>query len=320
MNQTTNPINKDLVFNALGVTEMAAMKSAPFIGYGDEKASDQAAVQAMREAFKELPIHGVIVIGEGERDKAPMLYIGEKVGKGGKEDPEVDIAVDPLEGTTICAKGGSGAISVLAMAKRDHFLHAPDVYMEKIACGPRARGLIDLDVSPEENIERVSQALGKTPSDLRVIVLDRSRHKELIKKIRKTKARIILIGDGDVSAGIFTCLENSEVDLLLGTGGAPEGVITAAALKCMGGDFVGRLFFQSEEEEKRAYKMGIQDLNKVYKRDELAQGDVLFSATGVTSGPLLKGICQHKNQVCTDSLVMSSKEKTFWKIKTTHQL
>lgn len=311
--------------NFLAVTELAAFSCWPFIGKGKEKEADKAAVDAMRRALKALDLYGVVVIGEGERDKAPMLYIGEEVGQWKQEEAQgrlqVDVALDPLEGTTICAKGGSGALSVLAVGKRGHFLHAPDVYMEKIACGPKARGAISFDFSVEENIQKVGEALCKSPSDMNVIVLDRPRHQNLIKKIRRTEARIQLIGDGDVSAGLLTCVASSGVDLLLGTGGAPEGVLTAAALKCLGGDFMGRLCFQNQEEEERAHKMGIQDLNKTYKRDELVKGEVIFSATGVTDGPLLTGLKKIGNEKFqTHSLLISSQAPSLRKIKTEFSL
>ena len=233
-------MDRNLALEFVRITEAAALSSARFMGRGDEKSADQAAVDAMRKAFDSVHVDGTVVIGEGERDEAPMLFIGERVGKKGSE-MQIDIALDPLEGTTICARGGVGSISVIAAAGRGNFLHAPDTYMEKIACGPRARGHISLDKAPEENVRRVAEVLNKLVSDVTVVILDRPRHEALISSVRKTGARIRLIDDGDVSAGIATCWDETGIDLLMGIGGAPEGVITAAALKCMGGDFQGRL-------------------------------------------------------------------------------
>ncbi|MCB0392637.1 MAG: class II fructose-bisphosphatase [Bdellovibrionales bacterium] len=312
-------MDRNLALEFVRITEAAALASSRFMGRGDEKAADQAAVDAMRKAFDKLNIDGVVVIGEGERDEAPMLYIGEEVGMKGPNSPAIDIALDPLEGTTICAKGGVGAISVIAVAERGKFLHAPDTYMDKVACGPRAFGKISIDNSPQENIKVVSEALAKSLSDVTVVILDRPRHENLIQQVRATGARIRLIGDGDVSAGIATCWDDSGIDLLLGIGGAPEGVITAAALKCMGGDFQGRLIFRNEFEKERALKMGVTDLEKAYSRDELAQGEVMFCATGVTDGPLLDGIrTLPKNRSKTHSVVMRSKTGTIRHVEALH--
>jgi fructose-1,6-bisphosphatase class II len=289
------------------------------MGRGEEHAADQAAVDAMRKAFDSVDIDGLVVIGEGERDEAPMLYIGEPVGKRKADSPRVDIALDPLEGTTICAHGGVGAISVIAIAERGNFLHAPDTYMEKIACGPAARGKISLDKSPEENIRIVAEVLNKKISDVTVVILDRPRHEELIQKVRATGARIRLIGDGDVSAGIAPCWEDTGIDLLMGTGGAPEGVITAAAVKCLGGDFQGRLKFRNDHERERALKMGLKDLDRAYGRDELARGSVMFCATGVTDGPLLKGVRSLSgNRAMTHSIVMRSHTGTVRRVEAEH--
>jgi len=289
------------------------------MGRGNEKAADQAAVDSMRRAFDSVNIDGTVVIGEGERDEAPMLYIGEKVGRKGPDAPKVDIALDPLEGTTICAKGGVGAISVIAIAQQGKFLHAPDTYMDKIACGPAAFGVIDIKLSATENVHRVAEALKKSLEDMTVVILDRPRHEALITEVRKTGARIRLIGDGDVSAGIAPCWPDSGMDLLLGIGGAPEGVITAAALKCMGGDFQGRLAFRNEKEKERASKMGVKDLHKAYSRDELAQGDVMFCATGVTDGPLLQGVrFLPEKRASTQSIVMRSATGTTRIIEARH--
>ena len=312
-------MDRNLALEFVRITEEAALACARYMGRGDEKAADQAAVDAMRKAFDHVNIDGVVVIGEGERDEAPMLYIGEKVGRKGSDAPAIDIALDPLEGTTICAKGGVGAIAVIAVAERGQFLHAPDTYMEKIACGPQARGKISLDATPEENIKAVAKALNKEVADVTVVILDRPRHEQLIQQVRKAGARIRLIGDGDVSAGIAPCWEESGIDLLMGVGGAPEGVITAAALKCLGGDFQGRLKFRNDEERSRAIKMGIKDLDKVYRLEELAQGSVMFCATGVTDGPLLKGVRAlpgHRAQ--THSIVMRSATGTVRRVEAEH--
>lgn len=313
-------MDRNLALEFVRITEAAAIASSRWMGRGDEKAADQAAVDAMRRAFDRVNIDGTVVIGEGERDEAPMLYIGEKVGdtSSGKY-AEIDIALDPLEGTTICAKGGVGATSVIAIAEKGKFLHAPDTYMDKIACGPKAIGQIDIDASPKENIERVAAALNKNISDTTVVILDRPRHEELIRQVREVGARIHLIGDGDVSGAIATCTPEAGIDLLMGTGGAPEGVISAAALKCMGGDFQGRLHFRNEEEKERAQKMGIKDLEKAYKRDELAAGHVMFCATGVTSGPFLDGV-RHVGggKILTHSKVMRSETGTIRNIEAEH--
>jgi fructose-1,6-bisphosphatase II len=261
------------------------------------------------------------VIGEGERDEAPMLYIGEKVGRKTEDSPAVDIALDPLEGTTICATGGVGSISVIAVAEHGNFLHAPDTYMDKLACGPEAKGLIDLDKTPAENIRIVAKALNKAVNDITVVILDRPRHTDLINEVRKTGARIQLIGDGDVSASVATAWPDSGVDLLIGVGGAPEGVISAAAMQCLGGDFQGRLKFRNEDEKARALKMGIKDLNKKYSIDELARGSVMFCATGVTDGHLLKGVkTLPGRQAKTHSIVMRSKTGTIRTIEAHHHL
>lgn len=314
-------MERNLALEFVRITEAAALASAKWMGRGDEKAADQAAVDAMRKAFDSLNIDGTVVIGEGERDEAPMLYIGEKVGRRESKDPAIDIALDPLEGTTICAKGGVGSISVIAVAERGNFLHAPDTYMDKMACGPEARGRIDIDLSPTENIHRVAEALRKPVGDVTVVILDRPRHADLIGEVRKTGARIQLIGDGDVSAAVAASWPESGIDLLMGIGGAPEGVISAAAMQCLGGDFQGRLKFRNEEEKQRAQKMGIKDLNKKYSLNELATGSVMFCATGVTDGPLLKGVKMLAGrQAKTHSLVMRSKSGTIRNVEAHHNL
>lgn len=313
-------MDRNLALEFVRITEAAAIASSRLMGRGDEKAADQAAVDAMRKAFDTVNVDGVVVIGEGERDESPMLYIGEEVGRKGPDAPKIDIALDPLEGTTICARGGVGAISVIAVAERGKFLHAPDTYMEKVACGPRAKGHISLEVSATENIQRVAKALEKKVENVTVVILDRPRHESLIREVREAGARIHLIGDGDVSGGIATSYENSGIDLLLGIGAAPEGVITAAALKCLGGDFQGRLHFRNDEERARATKMGIKDLNKIFQMEELAQGSVMFCATGVTDGPLLKGVrLLAGNRGQTESIVMRSQTGTVRRVLADHQ-
>ena len=314
-------MDRNLALEFVRITEYAALVSARFTGRGDEKAADQAAVDAMRKAFDKVNIDGTVVIGEGERDEAPMLYIGEKVGVALENSPQVDIALDPLEGTTICSKGGVGATSVIAIAQKGHFLHAPDTYMFKIAVGPKAKGAVKFENTPTENILALSEALHKPVDHISVAILDRPRHQDIIDEIRQTKARIHLFGDGDVSAGIATCEDSSGIDMMMGIGGAPEGVITAAALKCMGGDFFGKLHFRNDHEKERASKMGVTDLEKVYTLEEIAKGDVMFCASGVTDGPLLKGVrTLSGNQAKTYSLVMRSKTGTVRYIETQHNL
>ncbi len=314
-------MDRNLALEFVRVTEAAALASAAWLGRGDEKSADRAAVDAMRKAFDSVLMDGTVVIGEGERDEAPMLYIGEKVGRGGSDLPEIDIALDPLEGTTICAKGGVGAVSVIAAAEKGNLLFAPDVYMDKIACGPGAKGVIRIDLSPTENIQRVASALKKTVNDLTVVILDRPRHTDLVAEVRRTGARIQLIGDGDVSAAVATGWPESGIDLLIGVGGAPEGVISAAAMQCMGGDFQGRLVFRNEDEKARARKMGITDFQKSYQIDDLARGSVVFCATGVTDGPMLKGVKPlPERQATTHSIVMRSKSGTIRTIEAHHDL
>ena len=279
-------------------------------------AADQAAVTAMRKAFNAVQFRGRVVIGEGERDEAPMLFIGEEVGAA--EAPKVDIAVDPLEGTTIVATGGNNALSVIAIAEEGGFLHAPDTYMQKLAVGPRAKGAIDITASPTENLRRIAKALKSYVEDLCVIILDRPRHQDLIRECREAGARIKLIGDGDVAGAIATAKEGSGVDVLMGTGGAPEGVLAAAALKCLGGDFQGILKFRNKEEIERAKTMGVTDLNRVYAMEDLARSDVMFAATGVTFGDFLKGVRFFSGGAYTQSVVMRSKSRTLRFIDTTH--
>jgi len=314
-------MDRNLALEFVRITEAAALSSARWMGRGLEKEADQAAVDAMRKAFDSVHIDGTVVIGEGERDEAPMLYIGEKVGHRGPEAPAIDIALDPLEGTTICARGGVGAIAVIAAAEKGKFLHAPDTYMDKIACGPAGRGVIDLDASPTQNLQRLAECLKKPLEDMTVVILDRERNEKIIQEVRKTGARIQLIGDGDVSAAVATGWPHSGIDLLLGIGGAPEGVISAAAMRCLGGDFQGRLKFRNDEERARATKMGMKDLGKKLTIEELAAGPVMFSATGVTDGPFLKGVkFLPGRQAQTQSVVMRSETGTLRTIETHHDL
>ncbi|MHB1680185.1 MAG: class II fructose-bisphosphatase [bacterium] len=308
--------DKTLTIEFVRVTEHAAIASAKHAGRGDEKAADKAAVDSMRSSLDSIDIDGTIVIGEGERDQAPMLYIGEKVGTG--KGQKIDIAVDPLEGTTICAQGGQNSISVMAIADHGHFLHAPDTYMDKIAVGPKAKGVIDLSLSPSENLHRIAEALNRYVEDLTVVILNRERHKNLIKEVRSTGARIKLIQDGDISGAIAAAKEETGVDALMGIGGAPEGVISAAALKCVGGDMQGKLTFRNNEEKERAKKMGIEDFDKIYSIDELASGDVIFAATGVTTGDYLPGVVFFPGGAKTNSVVMRSKTRTARYIEAVH--
>ena len=289
------------------VTEAAALASAKLVGRGDEKAADQAAVDAMRNQLNMLEIRGVVVIGEGERDEAPMLYIGEEVGSG--EGPEVDIALDPLEGTTLTAKDFPNALTVIAMAPRGTMLHAPDVYMDKLAIGPGyAPDTVTMEMSPSERVRALAKAKGCDPSDISVCVLERPRHEAMIADLRSTGAAIRLIMDGDV-AGVIHCAEPhlTGIDMYMGSGGAPEGVLAAAALKCMGGQIYGRLLFRNEDEAGRARRAGISDMEKVYTRDEMVTGDVIFAATGVTDGSIVQGIRTEPGWVTTDTLLMRSK-------------
>jgi fructose-1,6-bisphosphatase class II len=309
-------MDRNFALEFVRVTEAAALESARWMGRGDEKAADHAAVEAMRKMLGSISFDGTVVIGEGERDEAPMLYIGEKVGKG--QGQKLDLALDPLEGTTICARGGNNSISVIAIAEEGNFLHAPDCYMEKIAVGPEARGAISLDATPTENLREIAKAKRCHVEDLTVVILDRPRHQDLIAEVRATGARIYMIGDGDVSAAIATCKPESGVDVLMGTGGAPEGVIAAAALRCTGGDFQGKLVFRSESEKDRARRMGIQDLNRIYGIQDLARGNVMFCATGVTQGPFLGGVRFFAGGATTHSVVMRSETGTVRMIQADH--
>ena len=312
----TAKMDRNLALEAVRVTEAAALAAATMMGRGNEKAADQVAVDAMRKALNTLNIEGTVVIGEGERDEAPMLYIGEKVGAGG---PKVDIALDPLEGTTITAKGGTNSLAVIAMAEHGNFLNAPDTYMEKIAVGAGLPDdLVDLDFSVAENLKNLAQAKKMDIADLTVCVMDRERHEDLIQQIRAAGARISLIGDGDVSGVIATSDPEAGIDMYIGTGGAPEGVLAAAALRCIGGQMQGRLVFRNDDEKARAAKWGVQDLTKKYKLHDLAAGDVMFAATGVTNGTMLRGVRLFQGGASTHSVIMRSKTGTVRYIDAKH--
>ena len=311
------PMDRNLALEAVRVTEAAALAASRQMGRGDEKAADQVAVDAMRTALNSLSIKGTVVIGEGERDEAPMLYIGEQVGLG--EGPEIDIALDPLEGTTITAKGLTNALAVVAMAEHGGFLNAPDVYMDKIAVGGGLPdNVVDLDQTPEKNLQSLAKAKNVDVSDLVVCILDRPRHEELIAKVREAQARIMLISDGDISGVIATSEEASGVDIYIGSGGSPEGVLAAAALRCIGGQMQGRLLFRNDDERGRARNWGIDDLDKKYTMEDLAHGDVMFAATGVTSGTMLKGVRRFSGGAMTHSLVMRSRSGTVRYIEAVH--
>lgn len=319
-------LDRVLVLEMVRVTEAAAIAAAALVGRGDEKAADAAAVEAMRRAFDELYIDGTVVIGEGERDEAPMLYIGEKVGGAPGKGPKIDIALDPLEGTTITAKAGPNALAVLAAAEEGCLLNAPDVYMEKLAVGPGyPQGVISLDRSVRENVEAVAAAKGVEPAQIIVCVLDRPRHAELIAQLREIGCGIQLIPDGDVAGVIATTDEDTTIDIYMGSGGAPEGVLAAAALRCVGGQFNGRLLFRNDDERARARKWGIEDLDRIYQLEDLAKGDCIFAATGVTDGSLLSGVKRHSRPhgpsvLSTESVVMRASTGTVRWIKGEHRL
>lgn len=313
-----NVLERNLALETVRVTEAAAISASRLMGRGDEKAADQAAVDAMRQALNSLNIQGTVVIGEGERDEAPMLYIGEKVGSG--EGPKIDIALDPLEGTTITAKGGPNALAVIAMAEAGNFLNAPDVYMDKIAVGPGLPpGIVDIDNEPADNLKALAVVKQCDVSDLVVCILDRPRHEELMARVREAGARIMLISDGDVSGVIATAEPESGVDIYIGSGGAPEGVLAAAALRCIGGQMQSRLLFRNEDEKARARKWGIEDLDRKYSMLDMAKGNVMFAATGVTSGAMLKGVRRFAGGAVTHSLVMRSKSRTVRYIEAHHR-
>ncbi|HEX4450687.1 MAG TPA: class II fructose-bisphosphatase [Kofleriaceae bacterium] len=315
--------DRNLALEVVRITEAAALASARLMGRGDRKLADHVAVEAMRRAFDAMDIRGTIVIGEGERDEAPMLFIGEQVGAGWHDGestsaPKVDIAVDPLEGTNLCATGEPDAICVIAIADDGQFLNAPDTYMQKIAVGPEARGVIDLRESPTWNLRRIAKAKNKRVEDCTCVILERPRHEELIGEVRQAGARIRLIGDGDVSGAVMTANPESGIDVLFGTGGAPEGVIAAAALKCVGGELQARLRFRSDEERARADRMGVKPSEFIYSTEDLAAGHVMFAATGVTKGYLLDGVRFFGDSAKTESIVMRSKSGTVRVINATH--
>jgi len=312
-------LDRNLTIEAVRVTEAAAIAAAELMGRGDERAADQAAVDAMRTALNALHIDGTVVIGEGERDEAPMLYIGETVGTG--KGPKVDIALDPLEGTTITAKGLPNALAVLALAEGGCLLNAPDVYMDKIAAGPAVpAGVLDLDKSTTDNIRDLAAALDKPTSDVVACILDRPRHAEIIAEARAAGARIVLIGDGDVAGVMATAMPETGIDIYIGQGGAPEGVLAAAALRCIGGRIQARLVFRNDDEKARAARVGIEDLNRKYELEELASGDVIFAATGVTDGNMLHGVKRTAHSITTESVAMRSRTGTVRWIRMQHPI
>ncbi|GAA4217780.1 class II fructose-bisphosphatase [Sphingomonas endophytica] len=312
-------LDRVLVLEMVRVTEAAAIAASTLTGRGDEKAADAAAVEAMRAALNELDIDGTVVIGEGERDEAPMLFIGEKVGSG--QGPAIDIALDPLEGTTICAKSGPNSLAVLAIAEKGGLLNAPDVYMDKLAVGPGLpAGVIDLDRTPTENVAAIAAAKGVQPKDIIACVLDRPRHEALIAELRGIGCGVVLIGDGDVAGVIATSDPDTTIDVYMGSGGAPEGVLACAALRCVGGQFKGRLLFRNDDERGRARKWGIEDLDRQYDLKDLAKGDCIFAATGVTDGSLLEGVRRVGGKMTTESVVMRASSGTVRWVKGEHRL
>ena len=318
MSESNLMMERNLALELVRVTEAAALAASNWVGRGDKEAADAAAVAAMRETFGTLHMQGRVVIGEGERDEAPMLYIGEEVGDG--KGPKIDIALDPLEGTTPTAKGGNNSLAVVAMTDEGGFLNAPDTYMQKIAVGPGVdANILDLDAPIEDVVKKLAKEKGGRPEDLTVCILDRPRHDEIMAGVRKAGARINLIQDGDVSAVIATTDPDTGIDLYVGTGGAPEGVLAAAALQCTGGAMLGRLVFRNDDEKARAEKWGITDLDKIYQTGDLAKGDnVMFAATGVTDGSMLRGVRRFAGGAKTSSLVMRSKSGTIRRIEATH--
>ncbi len=312
-------IERILTLELVRVTERAAVASARLRGRGNEKAADQAAVDAMRRELNKLPIDGTVVIGEGEIDEAPMLFIGEKVGMGGEWAPRIDIALDPLEGTTITAKAGPNSLAVLAIAEQGCLLNAPDVYMEKIAIGPDyPAGTIGLDKSVSDNVRALAAAKGVSPSEIIACVLDRPRHEAIITELRSLGCGIKLIPDGDVAGVIATTDPDTGVDIYIGTGGAPEGVLAAAALRCVGGQMQGRLIFRNDDERGRAHRWGIEDLDRIYSMEEMAKGDCIFAATGVTDGSLLAGVHRRKTCITTESIVMRASSGTVRRVIAEH--
>jgi fructose-1,6-bisphosphatase II / sedoheptulose-1,7-bisphosphatase len=313
-------LDRVLVLEMVRVTEAAAISASRLIGRGDEKAADAAAVEAMRAALNELPFDGTVVIGEGERDEAPMLYIGEKVGSAQNGGPKIDIALDPLEGTTITAKAGPNALAVLAIAEEGCLLNAPDTYMEKLAIGPGyLAGTIDLNRSPSDNVRSIANAKGVEPKDIVACVLDRPRHEDIIRELRELGCGIRLIPDGDVAGVIATTDPDTGIDVYMGTGGAPEGVLAAAALRCVGGQMQGRLVFRNDDEVARAHRWGIEKLDQIYTLEEMAKGDCIFAATGVTDGSLLRGVHRRSNCVTTESVVMRASTGTVRRVSTEYR-
>ncbi|MFZ5704382.1 MAG: class II fructose-bisphosphatase [Pseudomonadota bacterium] len=321
MVMASKALDRVLVLEMVRVTEAAAIAASKLIGRGDEKAADHAAVEAMREAFNGLDFDGTVVIGEGERDEAPMLYIGEKVGSGIGTGPKIDIALDPLEGTTITAKAGPNALAVLAIAEEGGLLNAPDVYMDKLAIGPGYEaGIVGLDRSPTENVKALAKAKGVEPDEIIACVLDRPRHEKLIAELRSLGCGIVLIPDGDVAGVIAVTNPDTTIDIYMGSGGAPEGVLAAAALKCVGGQFEGRLLFRNEDEKSRARRWGVTDFDRIYKLDDLVKGDAIFAATGVTDGSLLEGVKRRANGLMTtESVVMRASSGTVRWVKGEHR-
>ena len=319
MTAASKVLDRVFVLEMVRVTEAAAIAASTLTGRGDEKAADAAAVEAMRAALNAIDMEGTVVIGEGERDEAPMLYIGEKVGTG--TGPAIDIALDPLEGTTICAKSGPNSLAVLAIAEGGGLLNAPDVYMDKLAVGPGLpAGVIDLDRSPTQNVEAIAAAKGCRPRDIVACVLDRPRHQALIAELRSIGCGVVLIGDGDVAGVIATTDPDTTIDVYMGSGGAPEGVLACAALRCVGGQFKGRLLFRNDDERGRARKWGIEDLGRQYDLTDLAKGDCIFAATGVTDGSLLAGVKRRGKVMTTESVVMRASSGTVRWVKGEHRV
>ncbi len=312
-------MDRNLALEVARVTEAAALAAARFVGLGDRDSADRAATEAMRDTFAYMHMRGEVVIGEGERDEAPMLYIGEALGDGAADAPELDIAVDPLEGTNLCANGIGDAMAVVAMAEQGRFLNAPDTYMDKIAVGPAARGTIDIRRSATHNLAAIAEAKRVRVADLTAVILDRPRHDALVAEVRKAGVRIRLISDGDVGGAIATADDATGIDVLLGIGGAPEGVLAAAALRCVGGDMQGVLKIRNEDERARAERMGIADLDHVFAVDELASGDVMFAATGVTDGFMLRGVRFTATGAETHSIVMRSRSGTVRFLRARHR-
>jgi fructose-1,6-bisphosphatase II / sedoheptulose-1,7-bisphosphatase len=320
MVKASKALDRVLVLEMVRVTEAAAIAASKMIGRGDEKAADAAAVEAMRTAFNGLEFDGTVVIGEGERDEAPMLYIGEKVGSAIGTGPKIDIALDPLEGTTITAKAGPNALAVLAIAEEGGLLNAPDVYMDKLAIGPGYQdGIVGLDRTPTENVKALAKAKGVKPNEIIACVLDRPRHETLIAELRSIGCGIVLIPDGDVAGVIAVTNPETTIDIYMGAGGAPEGVLAAAALRCVGGQFEGRLLFRNDDEKGRAKKWGVEDLNRIYKLGDLVKGDAIFAATGVTDGSLLQGVKRRKDCMTTESVVMRASSGTVRWVRGEHR-